>query len=650
MPRASVAGPTKTMQILNDKIRNVAVIAHIDHGKTTLLDAILKQSGIFRANENVARRIMDSNDIERERGITIFSKHTAVLFGDTKINFVDTPGHSDFSGEVERVLKMVNGVLLLVDASEGPMPQTRFVLKKAMELGVKPIVVINKIDRPSTRCAEVHDLTLDLFIELGADEHQIDFPCVYASAMNGYARLKPDDDNDNLTPLFQMIVDHIPAPEGDTEAPFLMQVATLEYNDYLGKMACGRILAGKVKPGDTVTRLWTAESSIEHAADDEKKLDSGAPKAALSIHRQNGRITKVFGYEGIKRVELDEGVAGDILLIAGVEDSNIGDTIGAPSTEAPIPFVEIDQPTLSMNFMVNNSPFAGRDGKFITMRKIRERLERELKTNVSLRVEETESADALKVSGRGELHLSVLIETMRREGFELQISRPKVITHTVDGEVHEPIEFLCLDLQEEFVGVIMQELAERKGEMLNMVNNGAGLVRLEYLVPTRGLIGLRSVVLNSTRGTGILSHQFEKYDSWRGHIPERSKGVLIAQEQGNSTAFALNNLQTRAVLFIGPTVEVYEGMIVGENSRNEDMVVNVAKGKKLSNMRASGTDDNVILTPPRPMSLEQALEFINDDELVEVTSGVLRLRKKHLNHEDRIRAKKRGDQMANAVA
>ncbi len=625
---------------LNNNIRNVAVVAHIDHGKTTLLDAVLRQSGIFRENEHVERRVMDSNDIERERGITIFSKHTAVMHGDTKINFVDTPGHADFSGEVERVLKMVNGILLLVDAAEGPMPQTRFVLKKSMEMHLKPIVVINKIDRPNARCAEVLDLVLDLFIELGADETQIEFPYVYVSALRGYAKAKPDDPEENLDPLFDMIIEHIPAPSGDMEAPFLMQVATLEYNDYMGKMACGRILQGTVSPGDTVAQVWNAESVIEA---------EGGESSAVEVRRVQDKITRVFAYEGIRRVELKQGRAGDIVLLAGMEDPNIGDTLGDPATlSEPLPFTEIGQPTLSMNFMVNSSPFAGREGRFVTMRKIRERLERELKTNVSLHVEETDSADALKVSGRGELHLSVLIETMRREGYELAISRPKVITRDVHGETHEPIEYLCLDLQEEYVGPLMEELGRRRGEMLNMINYGTGLVRLEYTIPTRGLIGLRTILLNSTRGTGIMSHRYERYEKWKGSIPDRARGVLVVQENGRSTGYALNNLQERSVLFIGPGVECYEGMIVGENARAEDMVVNVAREKKLTNMRAAGSDDNIALTPPREMSLEQALEYIADDELVEVTPGGIRLRKKNLKHEDRVRAKKQEQSLAEA--
>lgn len=623
-----------------ENIRNVAIIAHIDHGKTTLLDAILKGSGVFRSNEAVAERVMDSNDLERERGITIFSKHTSVMYGDCRINFVDTPGHADFGGEVERVLKMVDGVLLLVDATEGPMAQTRFVLKKSMELGLKPLVVINKIDRPSARCAEVHDLVLDLFIELGADDDQIDFAHVYASALAGYAKRRLDDPSIDLRPLFDFIIEQIPAPEADPDRPFLMQVATLEYNEYLGKMACGRILSGSVKPGDTVARLWTTESHIDKSGDEGNVIDMWSGEGG-NVHRETARITRTFGYDGIRRVELAEGRAGDIVLLAGLNDANIGDTLGAQETAEPLRFVEIDQPTLSMNFMVNNSPFAGREGRFLTMRKLRERLERELKTNVSLRVEEAESVDALKVSGRGELHLSVLIETMRREGFELAISRPEVITRTVNGKPHEPIEYLCLDLQEEFVGTMMQELGTRRGELINMFNNGSGLVRLEYYVPTRGLLGLNSFVLNSTRGTGILTHQFERYEPWRGSIPERTRGALVVQENGRSTSYALNNLQERATMFIGPGVECYEGAIVGENSRSEDMVVNIAKEKKLTNMRAAGSDDNIILTPSRVFTLEQALEFIADDELVEVTPGAIRLRKKHLKHEDRVRAKKR---------
>lgn len=633
----------------NDKIRNVAIIAHIDHGKTTLLDSILKQSGVFRPNEQVEVRVMDSNDQEKERGITIFSKNTAVMFGDTKINFVDTPGHADFSGEVERVLKMVNGVLLLVDATEGPMPQTRFVLKKAMELHLRPIVVINKIDRPSARCAEVLDEVLDLFIELGADETQIDFPTVYASGVHGYARTRPDDDNMDLKPLFQMILDHVPAPEGDPDQPFLMQVATLEYNDFLGKMACGRILSGTLRPGQSVVRVWSPATSIEGGVIGAREDGTQGDGTASRIQRAPGRVTKIYGYEGIKRVEHAEGRPGDIVLIAGLGEPNIGDTVGAPETAEPLPFVEIDQPTLSMNFMANNSPFAGREGKFLMIRKIRERLERELKTNVSLRVEETDSLDALKVSGRGELHLSVLIESMRREGFELQVSRPKVITRRgPDGQILEPIEYLVLDLQEEYVGALMTELGERRGELVNMVNNGAGLVRLEYHVPTRGLLGLRSVLMNSTRGTGIMSHQFERYDAWRGPIPERTKGVLVVQESGKATAYAIHNLQERAVFFITPGTECYEGMIVGENARSEDMVVNITREKKLTNMRAAGSDENIILTPPRVLTLEQALEYINDDEFVEVTPSSIRLRKRYLTHEERVRAKKREQQLAGA--
>ena len=616
---------------MNSHIRNVAVVAHIDHGKTTLLDAVLRQSGIFRENEHVERRVMDSNDLERERGITIFSKHTAVMHGGTKINFVDTPGHADFSGEVERVLAMVNGVLLLVDASEGPMPQTRFVLKKSMEMHLKPIVVINKIDRPTARCAEVLDMVLDLFIELGADENQIEYPVVYASALQGTAKMRMEEPDVNLDPLFDTILAHIPAPLGDPSSPFLLQVATLEYSDYLGKMGCGRILQGSIKPGDTVAQLLNVDPEAARDAGD----------TILKPERRTGKITRVFGYQGMKRVDLAEGFAGDIVLMVGLEDPNIGDTLGDPvATTTPLPAVEIGLPTLSMNFMANTSPFAGRDGKFVTMRKIRERLDRELKTNVSLRVEETEAPDSLKVSGRGELHLSILIETMRREGYELAISRPRVITRNINNEVHEPIEYLCLDLQEEYVGTMMEEVGRRRGEIMNMVNYGTGLVRIEYYVPTRGLIGLRSVLLNSTRGTGIMSHRYERYEKWRGAIADRSRGVLVAQEHGRSTGYAINKLQERSTFFIAPGVECYEGMIIGENSRPDDMVVNISREKKLTNMRASGSDDNIMLTPPREFSLEQALEFIGDDELVEVTPAFIRLRKRFLSHEDRVRAGK----------
>ena len=633
----------------NNHIRNVAIIAHIDHGKTTLLDAVLQQSNVFRANEHMDVRVMDSNDQEKERGITIFSKNTSIIFGDTKINFVDTPGHADFAGEVERVLKMVNGVLLLVDASEGPMPQTRFVLKKAMELHIKPIVVINKIDRPTARCAEVHDEVLDLFIELGADAHQIEFPTVYASAVNGYARFKPDDGNMDLKPLFQMIVDQVPAPTGDPEAPFMMQVATLLYDDFVGKIACGRILDGTVKSGQAVARVWNAANSVGGSVTSGGSGEGTEEVVDGATHRMASRVTKLYGFEGIKRVEIEEGMPGDIVLIAGLGDPNIGDTVGAPDTLEPLPFVEIEQPTLSMNFMSNNSPFAGRDGKFVQIRKIRERLERELKTNVSLRVEETENSDSLKVSGRGELHLSVLIEAMRREGFELQVSRPQVITKRDDADkLLEPIEQLILDLQEEYVGAMMTELGERRGDLQNMSKNDSGLTRLEYHVPTRGLLGLRTTLMNSTRGTGILSHQFERYDSWRGPIAGRSKGVLIAMDSGRTTPFAIGKLQERSAFFIPPGTEVYEGMIVGENSRPDDMVVNVTREKQLTNMRASGTDDNVMLVPPRLFSLEQALEYINDD-FVEITPVNIRIRKRHLNAEERKKQEKRGAQMAGAV-
>jgi GTP-binding protein len=615
------------------QFRNVAIVAHIDHGKTTLLDSILRQGGVFRTNEAVATRVMDSNDQERERGITIYAKNTAIRYKDAKINFVDTPGHSDFSGEVERVLQMVNGVLLLVDACEGAMPQTRFVLKKTLEARLKPIVVVNKIDRPVTRIAEVQNSLLDLFIELGAEEDQLDFPMVYASALRGFARYAPEDQNDDLNPLFEMILKHIPAPPGEVASPFQMQVATLEYDNYVGKLACGRILNGTVKPGMPVARVWNELGPDWHPTGD--------------IARSQHRVTKVYTFEGLKRVEIEEGVPGDIVLLGGLEDPNIGDTVGNLDLSEPLPFSEIGPPTLSVNFHANNSPFAGREGKYVTMRKIRERLDRELKTNVSLRVEDAEGGESLKVSGRGELHISVLIETMRREGYELAVSRPAVITMRGDaGELLEPIESLVVEVQNEHVGFIIGELATRKGEMLHMGDNGAGLTRLEYLVPTRGLIGLRGMVLNATQGTGMMAHRFETYGAWKGPIPGRSRGVLVSQDNGKTTAYAIGNLQERSVFFVGAGVDVYEGMVVGENCREDDMTVNVVREKKLTNMRASGSDENILLTPPRQLTLEQALGFIGDDELVEVTPGSMRLRKKHLSKSDREIAAKKAKSMA----
>ena len=638
------------MAIAPEFLRNVAIIAHIDHGKTTLLDAILRQSGIFRDNEVVAERVMDSNDLERERGITIYAKHTSVMYGDYKINIIDTPGHADFSGEVERVLSMVDGVLLLVDAVEGPMPQTRFVLRKSMEQKLKVIVVINKIDRPNPRFEEVLSETLDLFIELGADDDQIDFPVVYASGVGGFATSDPHEESNSLELLFKTIIEQIPAPTGVMNAPLLLQVATLEYSDYLGKMACGRILQGTIHPGDKVSRLWTndiREDTIHPFTGDDILDVEDEEEEDNSLKRSTGHVVKAFGYQGLKRMEMSELGVGDIVLFSGLEDVNIGDTIsGNPELDEPLPFVQIDRPTLSVNFCVNDSPFSGREGKYIMMRKIRERLEKELKTNVSLMVEETGSNDALKVSGRGELHLSVLIEQMRREGFELAISRPRVILRRVHGVLQEPIEYMRLDLQEEYVGSLMEEMGRRKGDLINMINYGTGLVRLEYHVPTRGLIGLRGLLMNATRGTGIMSHQYEKYGEWRGEMLGRARGVLVAQEPAKATAYAIGNLQDRAIMFVAPTDEVYEGMIVVENSRPDDMVVNVGRAKKLSNMRAAGSDENILLTPPKIMTLEQCLSYIEDDELVEVTPLSIRLRKRDLTHEERVHAKKRMQQQA----
>ncbi len=632
------------MAIAPEFLRNVAIIAHIDHGKTTLLDSILKQSGVFRANEVIVERVMDSNDLERERGITIYSKNTSVMYGDYKINIIDTPGHADFSGEVERVLSMVDGVLLLVDAVEGPMPQTRFVLRKSMEQKLKVIVVINKIDRPNPRFDEVLSETLDLFIELGADDDQIDFPVVYASGIDGFATSEPRKKAHTLEYLFQTIVKHIPAPTGKMDAPFCMQVATLEFSDYLGKMACGRILQGTIHPGERIVATSMndirADRILPFSGTDIVDIDEETDDSEQVKHI-DGKVVKVFGYQGLTRVEMTEMGVGDIVLFSGLDDVNIGDTISGEGLEEHLSFITIDRPTLSVNFCVNDSPFAGREGKFIMMRKIRERLEKELKTNVSLLVEETDSSDALKVSGRGELHLSVLIETMRREGFELAISRPRVILRRVHGVLQEPIEYVRLDLQEEYVGSMMDEMSKRKGELLNMINYGTGLVRLEYHVPTRGLIGLRNILMNVTRGTGILSHQFDKYDTWRGDMNGRSRGVLVAQEPARATAYALGNLQDRAVMFVGPADEVYEGMIVGENTRPDDIVVNVGRAKKLSNMRAAGSDENILLTPPKIMTLEQCLAFIEEDELVEVTPKSIRLRKRELSKEERFQAKKR---------
>ncbi|MHC1697132.1 MAG: translational GTPase TypA [Geobacteraceae bacterium] len=591
---------------MQEKIRNIAIIAHVDHGKTTLVDALLKQSGVFRNNEVITERVMDSNDLEKERGITILAKNLSIRHGEYKINIVDTPGHADFGGEVERVLKMVDSVLLLVDALDGPMPQTRFVLKKSLDLGLRPIVVINKIDRPGARPAEVVDMVFDLFCELQANDEQLDFAIAYTSAKIGYAKLELADESDSMEPLFQMIISNVCPPEGDQSAPLQMLVTNIDYNDYIGRIATGKIFNGKVSAGETVSLV----------------------KRNGEIKR--GRISKLIGYEGLQQVEITEAVTGDIVTIAGFDEVGIGETIADAESPSPLPYVSIDEPTISMNFIVNNAPFAGREGKLVTSRNIRERLDRELRTNVSLRIEDTDNPDTFLVSGRGELHLSILIENMRREGFEMAVSKPEVILRHMDGQKQEPIEYLVVDVPAEHQGTIIEKMGPRKGEMVAMHQLGE-VIRLEFLVPARGLIGLRGEVLTETRGTGILTHTFHGYSPYKGDIPGRKNGVLIAMEQGETTAYSLDALQPRGVLFIGPGTEVYGGMIIGQHAKDNDLDVNPCKGKKLSNVRASGSDDAIKLTPPRVLTLEQALEFIDDDELVEITPTSIRLRKKELD-------------------
>ncbi|HEY7409575.1 MAG TPA: translational GTPase TypA [Vicinamibacteria bacterium] len=587
-------------------LRNVAIIAHVDHGKTTLVDAMLHQSGAFRANQQVAERVMDSNDLERERGITILAKNTSVRHGDTKINIVDTPGHSDFGGEVERALKMVDGVLLLVDASEGPLPQTRYVLRKALEARLPVVAVINKIDRADARPQAVVNELYDLFIDLDAGEDQLEFPIVYTNAKVGTATLDPAAPGQDLRLLFEALVRHIPAPGGSEEAVLQLLIANLDYSDYLGRLAIGRLFSGRIRVGETVAM---------------SKADGSA---------QAMRVTKLFAFDGLRRAEVDEAGCGEIVALAGFDDVAIGDTVTSAESPAPLPRLHIDEPTLSMVFSINTSAFAGREGRWVTSRHIRERLEKELLTNVSLRVEPTDSADSFKVLGRGELHLAILIETMRREGFELSISNPEVLTRSVDGRRQEPIELVVLDIPEAYMGVVLEKLAIRKGRMTKMVNHGSGRVRLEFQVPTRGLLGIRTEVMTDTRGTAVMNRLFEGYADWLGDITRRSTGVLVADRAGDTTAYALSNLEDRGELFVGPGTPVYEGMIVGENARPADMDVNVTKPKKLTNMRASTADEAIRLTPHRVLNLEQALEFINDDELVEVTPGAIRLRKRVL--------------------
>ncbi len=601
-----------------EDLRNVAIIAHVDHGKTTLVDQMLRQSGTFRANEQVAERVMDSNDLERERGITILSKNTSVHYGDTKINIVDTPGHADFGGEVERILLMVDGVLLLVDAFEGCMPQTRFVLKKALGLGKRPVVVVNKIDRDGARPAEVIDEILDLFIELGADEDQLDFPVVYASGRDGYASLDPTVREGDMRPLFEAILKYVPAPEGDPDGPLQILFSNIDHDDYTGRIGVGRVERGRVKNGQSVA-LCRRDGTVV-----------------------NAKIGKLYEFEGLKRVECESAGLGDLIAVTGITDLNIGETACDPEHPEPLPFVHIDEPTISMLFMVNNSPFAGQDGKFVTSRNIRDRLFKEVETNVSMRVEETDTTDAFKVSGRGELSLSILIETMRRQGYEFAVSRPQVIyKHAADGTLLEPIELLVIEVPEQYVGAVMEKLGSRKAEIVNMGTRDTGMSHLEFRIPARGLMGYRQQFLTDTNGNGIMNSVFDGYEPYRGDIPQRVQGSLVVHETGETSGYGLFNAQDRGALFVGPGVPVYEGMIVGESPKDEDIVVNVCKKKHVTNTRAAGSDEALRLTPPTVLSLEQSLEFINDDELVEVTPRSIRLRKRILSKEQRLKAESR---------
>jgi GTP-binding protein len=593
--------------ITRTDLRNIAIIAHVDHGKTTLVDALLRQSGTFRDNERVQERVMDNIDLERERGITIMAKNTAVTYNGVKINIVDTPGHADFGGEVERTLKMVDGVLLLVDASEGPLPQTRFVLKKALELGLPPILVINKIDRPDARTAEVVNEVYDLFIDLDATDSQLDFPIVYAVARDGMAKLNMEDDGKDLRPLFDLIVKTIPAPEGDETAPLQLLVANIDYNDYVGRLAIGRIFSGTAKVAEIIGVVNSAGETIKT------------------------KITSLFEFQGLKRKDTDKATIGDIVALAGIEGVNIGDTITDPENPKPLPRIAVDEPTISMVFSINNSPFAGKEGKYVTSRHLKERLEKELLYNVAIRVEPQEATDSFKVMGRGELQLAILIEMMRREGYELSVSQPETITRQQNGKIYEPMENLVIDCPEDFIGVVTQKLGTRRGRMTKMANNGHGRVRLEFRIPARGLIGFRSEFLTDTRGTGLLNHIFDGYDLWQGPIAKRTTGALVADRAGKTTTYALFHLQPRGELFVKESTPVYEGMIVGENSRESDIDVNAIKEKKLTNMRASGADEALRLVPPRLLSLEQALEFIKEDELVEITPLSIRLRKRILD-------------------
>ncbi|MBQ5994576.1 MAG: translational GTPase TypA [Clostridia bacterium] len=596
-----------------EDIRNIAIIAHVDHGKTTLVDELLKQSGIFRSNEVVQDRVMDSNDLERERGITILSKNTAINYEGYKINIVDTPGHADFGGEVERILTMVDGVLLLVDAFEGCMPQTRFVLNKALALNKKVVVVINKIDRPGARPAEVIDEVLDLFIELGANDDQLEFPVIYASAKDGYASLDPEARSGDMRPLFQEIIKEIQPPEGDVDEPLQCLFSSLDYDDYVGRIGIGRIQRGRLNINDKVS-LCKTDGTVESV-----------------------KISRLYQFEGLKRVEVQSAAAGDIICVTGISDLNIGETICDPEHIDPLPFVKIDEPTISMNFMVNDSPFAGQEGKYVTSRNIRDRLFKEVETNVSMRVEETDSTDCFKVSGRGELHLSILIENMRRQGYEFQVSRPEVITKYENGKLLEPIELLIVEVPEEYVGVVMQKIGSRRGELENMGTRDGGSTHLEFKIPARGLIGYRSEFLTDTNGNGIMNNVFFGYEEFKGDIQTRERGSIVVHETGETSAYGLFNTQDRGRLFIGPGVPVYEGMIVGECAKNEDITCNVCKNKHLTNTRASGSDDALRLIPPTTLSLEQSMEFIGEDELVEITPKSIRLRKKILAKDLRLK-------------
>lgn len=602
---------------VRENLRNIAIIAHVDHGKTTLVDGMLKQSGTFRENQQVDERVMDNNDLERERGITILSKNTSLVYNGIKINIIDTPGHADFGGEVERVLKMVDGVLVLVDAFEGCMPQTRFVLKKALSLNLKPIIVVNKIDRPNARPYEVVDEVLELFLELEANDEQFNSPVVYASGRDGYATMNPEQKGEDLKPLFDMIIDNVPAPDGDPDGGLQLLISNIEYDDYVGHMAVGRVERGKLKVGQNAV-ICKKDGSTE-----------------------NIRITKMFMYDGLKRSEAEEATIGDIVLVAGVADVKIGETVCDTDNPDPLPFVDIDEPTISMNFSVNNSPFAGKEGEFVTSRHLRERLFKEMATNVSLKVEETDSAETFKVSGRGELHLSILIETMRRQGYEFQVSKPQVITKTVNGKVMEPMELLVVDVPDEFTGTVIQTLSERKAKMTNMHASSNGFTRIEFDIPSRSLIGYRSQLMTDTRGNGIMNHVLSGYAVFKGDIPVRQRGSLVAFEDGEAITYGLFNAQERGSLFIGPGEKVYSGMVVGENNRGADIDVNVCKKKHITNTRASGSDDALRLVPPVIMSLENCIEFLADDELLEVTPKSLRIRKRILDKTLRAKANAR---------